>query len=106
VPRFQRVAARLAELRERFPKTFFPDDAPSPWPPLATGVHREIAIRAPDLAVPKTLLRLALRFYVRRWAYRDGLVEGAVRIDLDGADAGLVTRGEIEALAMRQRVRL
>jgi ProP effector len=88
-------------MRVRFPKSFFADGVPSPWRPLKSGIHRDIAVRAPDLAVSKSILREALGLYVSRAAYRDGLFEGAVRIDLDGADAGLVTREQLAAALRR-----
>jgi ProP effector len=101
ISRRERVAAYLAELRTRFPRAFSSEDAPAPWRPLKSGIHRDIAARAPELAVSKSILREAVGLYVSRAAYRAGLVEGAVRIDLDGADAGLVTREQLAAALRR-----
>jgi ProP effector len=90
-PRRERVIARLAELRDRWPAVFRPHTDPGPWPPLKVGVHLDIAMAAPELAVPRGLLREALRLYTSRDPYLAGLVKGAARFGLDGEPCGTVT---------------
>jgi len=65
------------------------------WKPLAIGIRQAIADRAPDLAgPPRWRLHQALWRYCSRPEYMAGLVQGAVRIDLDGKPLGVVTATE------------
>jgi len=81
-----RAIATLATLKELSPAAF---GAPRP---LKIGVRAEIIARAP--AITDDELGAALAFHCGNFAYLRGLVEGAERIDLDGAVAGFVTAVE------------
>jgi sRNA-binding protein len=83
------IIARLEALRQTWPRTFRPCDDPGPWPPLAINIHRSIRQRDPALGRPYGLLRAALARYANDHRYRAGRIAGAVRVDLDGAPAGL-----------------
>jgi ProP effector len=105
---YDRAVAILGELAERFPRAFRRHQEPGVRPALAIGIHRQIAIRAPDLAAPMAALRRAIGLYVRHRRYRAALIAGAPRLDLDGVAVGVVTEAERDhavrrALADRQR---
>jgi sRNA-binding protein len=71
--------------------------------PLKRGIRNDIEEELGDV-VDKPILKMAMCIYCRRTAYRRCLTQGAVRVDLHGDKAGLVTkREENEARAeMRQ----
>ena len=61
--------------------------------PLKTGIGREVA-DALDGAVTPAELAAAFALYTRQAGYLTKLKEGAVRVDLEGAVAGIVTAAE------------
>lgn len=78
----------LSTLFERFPSCFS-WDAPRP---LKIGIHRDIVA----LGYPIKAVRTVLSRYCSRPTYRRALVVDAVRVDLEGGDAGVVTKEEVE----------
>jgi ProP effector len=60
--------------------------------PLKIGVHRDIKAAMPELSM--TWIRRALGAHTRDPGYRQGLVPGRERFDLEGKPAGLVTERE------------
>jgi len=68
--------------------------------PLKVGIHADI-LAALDGAITPQELGLALAIYVGNKSYRAGLVAGAVRIDLDGQPAGVVTPEQAAPAAPR-----
>src|SRR5271169_3563756 len=94
-----RIAEAVAALRQAFPGAFRPADDPGPWPPLKIGAHKDVLDLASDLALPRRILRHAVNRYCRDWRYRAGHVEGAVRVGLDGAPAGVVTAEQAAIVA-------
>lgn len=89
----------IAYLVEKFPTCFtLEGDAR----PLKIGIFDDLATRlADDERVSKTRLRSALRQYTGAWRYLRGVKAGVQRVDLDGADAGLV-EAEHESHALEQ----
>ena len=85
----RRATAMLTALAERWPRCF---DLERPRP-LKIAIHKDIIAEMrraeTDLAFA-TDLRLAMRLYTGSPAYLQALVEGAVRIDLNGVPSGLV----------------
>lgn len=78
----------IAYLVEKFPACFTVEGEPRP---LKIGIFEDLAARlADDERVSKTRLRSALRQYTGAWRYLRCVTEGAQRVDLDGADAGLI----------------
>ena len=57
--------------------------------PLAIGIHKALMERFPDL--DKGQVRTALHFHTGTTRYLKAIVEGALRIDLDGNAIGAVT---------------
>jgi len=73
-------------LIERWPNCFKgPEQAKLP---LKIGIHRDIKAIAPELSTKD--LGTAIRYYVGDYQYRQAMVAGAVRFDLDGNPAGVV----------------
>jgi ProP effector len=78
----------LAILAARYPACFFL--AAHERRPLKIGIHKEIALEG----ITTEELNRAFWTYTSNESYRQALQEGAVRIGLDGAPAGIVTAGE------------
>jgi sRNA-binding protein len=76
--------------------------------PLKIGISRDLIERAPEIAPDD--ISGALAMYVGLPAYLWTCTEGATRIDLDGAPAGVVTAKEaayvVQRLAMLARRRM
>jgi len=85
LPNSKAVIAYLAEL---FPSCFtIVGDAL----PLKIGIFEDLAERLEgDEKVSKTRLRTALRQYTNSWRYLRVIKTGAKRVDLDGAEAGII----------------
>jgi sRNA-binding protein len=86
------LEATLELLRKKFPNCFA--RRPQPPRPLKIGIHRD-ARAALAGTVSVRALRRALTAYVNDPAYRAQLKPGAVRIDLSGQPAGVVTPEQI-----------
>jgi ProP effector len=84
------AVALIELLAERFPKSFFIYEVRRR--PLKVGIFQ-------DLLATRILgedeLHAALRFYCNNKVYRSRLVVGAVRIDLVGNPAGVVTHEQV-----------
>ena len=93
-----RVEQTRAALVERFPRAFAPKGAEKR--PLKIGVDKDILAAMPEIG--RRNLTWALEDYTRGPTYQRWLVEGAARVDLDGADAGTVS--EHEAALARDRL--
>jgi sRNA-binding protein len=77
-------------LIERWPNCFKgPEQAKLP---LKIGIHRDIKAIAPELSTKD--LGTAIRSYVSDDQYRQAMVAGAARFDLDGNPAGVVAPDE------------
>ncbi|RAJ98947.1 RNA chaperone ProQ [Aliidiomarina maris] len=80
--------AVIAYLAEQFPACFSVEGEAKP---LKIGIFDDLASRlADDPQVSKTRLRGALRQYTNSWRYLRCVTLGAHRVDLDGAEAGIV----------------
>jgi ProP effector len=60
--------------------------------PLKIGIHRDIKAVMPELSMTK--IRKALGAHTRQPGYRQALVPGRQRFDLEGQPAGVVTDAE------------
>ncbi len=84
----------LAYITELFPKCFTLEGEARP---LKIGIFQDLAEKlSDDPKVSKTQLRAALRQYTSSWRYLYGSKEGAIRVDLDGNDSGLLEQEHIE----------
>ena len=78
-------------LCERFPGTFVRN--PAERQPLKRGIDRDLVARLDGLS-SRTALKRVLGGYTACPEYRAKLIEGTVRIDLDGNPADAVTASE------------
>ena len=78
----------LGILCSRFPSAFFMHEGKPK--PLAVGIGRVVEAILGD-EVDRKVLHVVFRFYVNNAAYLRGLTVDAVRVDLDGNAAGVVT---------------
>ncbi|WP_373777086.1 RNA chaperone ProQ [Glaesserella sp.] len=84
-------------LVEQFPLCFIAEGEAKP---LKVGLFQDLATAlANDDKVSKTLLRQALRTYTMSWRYLHACKEGAVRVGLNGEDAGVVDAMQAEHAA-------
>jgi hypothetical protein len=65
-----------------------------PKKPLRIGVHLDILAAHPEFN-PRTLAD-AIRTYIARGGYAECLVAGAIRFDLEGKPAGVVTAEQVK----------
>jgi ProP effector len=83
----RRALETQATLAERFPACFKPQGQPRL--PLKIDIHKDIINVAPDLS--EADIRQGIRGYVSAPVYHQAVIEGAVRVDLNGDPAGVVT---------------
>jgi ProP effector len=92
----------VAVLAKRFPKCF---SIEAPRKPLKVGIHVDIMARLGNVIAPEQLRR-GLAAYTGATAYLRGIVSGAIRRDLNGNAAGMVTEKEAaaaQAVMVRRR---
>jgi ProP effector len=102
-----KAADILPFLAECFPHAFTVEQY-LPHQPLRIGIDGDLAERCP--AIDRFERMAVLRYYCTRPMYLRACIEGAVRVDLDGNPAGVVTAAEaafaaarlVEALAERE----
>jgi hypothetical protein len=95
------VAAAIELLAETFPACFSVYEGRRR--PLNVGIHHDIRAML-DGAITPVELGKALRAYVSNGVYRRRLVAGAVRIDLNGQPAGVVTPEQVAPPRPRTKV--
>ena len=83
------VVLTIGKLQKRFPKAF--PKNPSPKVPLKIGIFEDLLAHAAELALSETELRAAIKIWCRGSRYWTSMVEGAVRVDLAGEEAGRVS---------------
>jgi ProP effector len=84
----------IAYVAECFPKCFTLEGEAKP---LKIGIFQDLAERLDnDPKVSKTQLRQALRKYTSSWRYLHGVKAGAIRVDLDGNDSGVLEEEHVE----------
>lgn len=82
----------LEYLQKTYPKCFPPSNRPLP---LAVGIHNQI-FTLKELPFTKTKIRRFLARYTRSIEYRNNLVVGVPRVNLQGNHAGSVKEEEID----------
>lgn len=87
----------IAYLCEKFPNCFIAEGEAKP---LKVGLFQELAAALEgDEKVSKTSLRQALRNYTMSWRYLHACRDGAVRVGLNGEEAGVVDSQQAEHAA-------
>ncbi len=92
------IAEMRAILVECWPLAFMPKSAPKK--PLKVGIRNDIYERMPDF---DGRLIAAIGDYTSGRTYLDHIVEGTVRVRLDGSVAGIVTVGQAEHAVTRRQ---
>lgn len=88
------IKEAIAYLAEKFPLCFF---AEGEVKPLKVGLFQELAdALAEEGKISKTLLRQVLRAYTMNWRYLHACKEGAVRVGLNGEEAGVIDAAQAE----------
>jgi ProP effector len=85
------MRAVLRILTQRYPNCFKPKKG-QPKLPLKVGIERDILDLSPDLRWQ--MVQACLAHYVSTPEYRQTIIEGAGRVDLDGNPAGIVTTNQ------------
>lgn len=87
----------IAYLCEKFPACFIAEGEAKP---LKIGLFQDLATALEgDEKVSKTLLRQALRNYTMSWRYLHACRDGAIRVGLNGEEAGVVDAQQAEHAA-------
>ncbi|MGZ2749086.1 ProQ/FinO family protein [Burkholderia stagnalis] len=96
------VIVAIGKLQKRFPLAF--PRNPAPKVPLKVGIWADLAADAQAIGLSEAELRDAMSTWCRGNRYWSCLVEDAVRIDLQGNEAGRVTHDDA-ARARRLKAR-
>lgn len=84
------LLAIIGLLQKKFPLAF--PKKPAGKVPLKIGIHKDILEQAEQLGTPKNELRAAIKAWCWGSRYWDCLTENAVRVDLQGNSAGIVSK--------------
>ncbi len=97
------VVRIIGSLQKQFPLAF--PKNPAPKVPLKLGIHKDLFELSESLGMSKIELREAIKTWCCGIRYWTGVVEGAVRFDLEGNPAGLVTKVEADIATSRLKNR-
>jgi ProP effector len=86
------VVLVIGQLQKRFPKAF--PKNPAPKLPMKIGIHRDLLEQSEQLGISKKALREAIKTWCWGNRYWACIVEDAIRVDLNGDEAGRVTKGD------------
>lgn len=84
----------IAFLAKEFPNCFSLEGEAKP---LKVGIFQDMVEQEIiSQKYSKTLLRAALRYYTMTWRYLSSIKEGSVRVDLHGAESGILDASHVE----------
>lgn len=86
------VLRTIGLLQKHFPLAF--PKKPSPKVPLKIGIHKDLLEQAEKLGITPNEIRAVMKKWCRGKRYVECLVAGAVRVDLQGNEAGHVSKEE------------
>ncbi|GAB5097879.1 ProQ/FinO family protein [Caballeronia sp. HLA56] len=98
------AARAVTTLQRHFPRAF--PRSPAPKVPLKVGILNAVLARAASLRLSERDARNGVKLWCRGQRYWTCLIEGAVRVDLAGASAGVVTAAEAEYGTSQETTRL
>jgi ProP effector len=84
------VVLTIGQLQKHFPKAF--PKNPAPKKPMKIGIHKDLLEHSEQLGISKKALREAIKTWCWGNRYWACLVEDAIRVDLNGDDAGRVSK--------------
>ncbi len=93
------VVLIIGRLQKQFPIAF--PKNPAPKIPLKLGIHKDLLELSESLSISEIELRAAIKAWCVGNRYWTCIVEGAVRLDLEGNAAGIVTKIEADIAASR-----
>jgi len=79
-------------LQKNFPSAF--PKKPAPKLPLKIGIHKDLLQHAEKLGLSEADIRTALKKWCKGKRYVECMVAGAKRVDLQGNEAGFVSKEE------------
>lgn len=88
----EEYSAILKYLQDTYPKCFTSGN--TPILPLAIGIHQQLFASA-NLPFARVKIRKFLKRYTRSKRYRNNLIIGSPRVDLQGCHCGVVTEKEV-----------
>jgi ProP effector len=86
------VVLSIGKLQKRFPKAF--PKNPAPKVPLKVGIFKDLLEHAEELGLNEAALRDAIKVWCWGSRYWACVTENAMRVDLNGQDAGQVLPAE------------
>jgi len=86
------VVVTIALLQKHFPLAF--PKKPAAKVALKIGIHKDLIEHAETLGITAGEIRLALKKWCQGKRYAECMIEGAVRVDLQGQASGVVTKEE------------
>lgn len=86
------VVLSIGKLQKRFPKAF--PKNPAPKLPLKVGIFKDLLQHTEELGLDEAALRDAIKVWCWGSRYWACIVENAMRVDLNGEDAGQVLPAE------------
>ncbi|SAL67444.1 ProQ/FinO family protein [Caballeronia humi] len=99
------AAARAVTMLQRhFPHAFPHSRAPKV--PLKVGILKDVLAHAASLGLSDRDARNGVKLWCRGQRYWTCLVEGNVRVDLTGANTGVVSAAEADYGASQEKIRL
>jgi ProP effector len=86
------VVLTIGKLQKRFPKAF--PKNPAPKVPLKVGIFKDLLVHAEELGLTEAALRDAIKVWCWGSRYWACVTDNAMRVDLNGEDAGQVLPAE------------
>jgi ProP effector len=86
------VVLSIGKLQKRFPKAF--PKNPAPKVPLKVGIFKDLLEHSAELGLDEAALREAIKVWCWGSRYWACVVDNAMRVDLNGQDAGQVLPAE------------
>lgn len=94
------LLVNIGLLQKHFPLAF--PKKPAPKVPLKIGIHHDLVAQAEQLGLSAIEIRAVLKKWCRGKRYRECLVAGAVRVDLQGQACGFVSKEEASSSEQRK----
>ena len=86
------VLRTIGILQKQFPLAF--PKKPNPKVPLKIGIHKDLFEQAESLGLTSNDIRAALKKWVKGKRYSECMIAGSARVDLQGKEAGFVSKDE------------
>ena len=91
-PAIDPAVRSIGLLQKHFPLAF--PKKPAPKFPLKIGIHKDLLQHTEELGLSEAEIRAALKKWCKGKRYTECMVAGAARVDLQGREAGFVSKEE------------